>query len=154
MGAGLQPPDLAPDQFAPALSDLFADQALQDTFDLDAGREGCRLHRRLGFADGQLIIDRQPQADVMDGFAGRNFPAELVALRERLGVQQPCLDFPKSVVAEEAGALDRAAMHQAAGVFLRRRCQASAWDDSSLVGVRAIPSGGGRGCQLPAERAG
>ena len=94
MGTGLQPPDLAPDQFAPALSDLFADQALQNAFDFDAGREGRRLHRGLSLNDRQLIIDRQPQADVVHGLTGWNIPTELVALHERLCIDQPRFDLP------------------------------------------------------------
>ena len=48
------------------------------------------------------------------GVAGRQVAAELVALQERLGIDQPRLDLPQPVVAQIAVAVDGAAMHQAA----------------------------------------
>ena len=74
---------------------------------------GVRAHHGLRFANGEGIIDREPQADVMNGIAGLKFAAETVVLYEGLGVEKPRLDFPQSVVAEVAGAFDRPAMHQA-----------------------------------------
>src|ERR1700722_541486 len=116
MRAGLQPPDLAPNDLAPSLADAFAHQTLQYRFDIDAGRVWRGAHHGLRFANGKGIIDREPQADVMNGIAGLKFAAESVVLYEGLGVEKPRLDFPQSVVAEVAGAFDRSAMHQATPV--------------------------------------
>jgi hypothetical protein len=94
---------------------------LQYWFDVDAGRKRCGAHHGLRYANGETIIDREPQADVMNGIAGLKFTAEMVVLCEGLGVEKPRLDFPQSVVAEVAGAFDRSAMHQAtpvAAVFI------------------------------------
>src|SRR3954453_122171 len=87
MRAGLEPADLAPYRFAPSGTDAFADQAVQDRLDVDAGRVGRRAHHRFRFADGHALVDREPQADVVDGIARFEFVAEAVsALRERLCV--------------------------------------------------------------------
>ena len=113
MRAGLQSPDLAPNDLAPSLADALAHQTLQYRFDIDAGRVWRGAHHGLRFANGKGIIDREPQADVMNGIAGLKFAAETVVLYEGLGVEKPRLDFPQSVVAEVAVAFDRSAMHQA-----------------------------------------
>jgi hypothetical protein len=86
---------------------------LQYRFDIDAGRIGRGAHHGLRFANGEGIIDRESQADVMNGIAGLEFAAEPVVLCEGLCVKEPRLDLPKSVVAEVAGAFDRSAVHQA-----------------------------------------
>src|ERR1700689_1832569 len=112
MRAGLQPPDLAPNDLAPSLADAFAHQTLQYRFDIDAGGVWRGTHHGLRFANGKGIIDREPQADVMNGIAGLKFAAETVMLYEGFGVEKPRLDFPQSVVAEVAGAFDRSVMHQ------------------------------------------
>src|ERR1700690_801109 len=113
MRAGLQPPDLAPNDLAPSLADAFAHQTLQYRFDIDAGRIWRGAHHGLRFANGQGIIDCEPQADVMNGIVGLRFRGETVRLCEGLGVDELCLDLPQSVVAEIAGAFDRSAMHRA-----------------------------------------
>src|SRR5665213_1665230 len=113
MRASLQPPDLAPNDFAPSLADAFTYQTLQYRFDIDAVRIRCGAHHGPGFANGEGIIDGKPQADVMNGIAGLKFATETVALYEGLGVEKPRLDFPQSVAAEIAVAFDRSAMHQA-----------------------------------------
>ena len=81
MGATLKPPDLAPNQFAPARSNALAHKALQDRLDLDAGRKRCGLHRRLHFADGQGIIYHEAHADVVNGIASSKLAAEMVGSR-------------------------------------------------------------------------
>jgi len=123
MRAGLEPADLAPYRLAPALADLLADQPLQDAVDLDAGRVGRCYHVGVRFADDEAVVDRQPQADVMHRRAGRQLASEPVALRERLGVDQPRLDLPQPVLPQIAVAFHGAAMHQTAGFFLRVACR-------------------------------
>src|SRR6185437_6846720 len=69
MGAGLELADLAPDQLAPALADALADEAVQDTLDIYAGRVGNGLHRGSRLLDGERVVDGKPQADVVHGIA-------------------------------------------------------------------------------------
>src|SRR6185295_17363055 len=115
MRAGFQTTDLAPHRFTPARADALADQARKDRFDLDAGRVGRRAHHRFCLADGHALVDRQPQADIVHGIARLQFAAKTVgALGQGLCVAQPCLDFPKPVVAQKAFAFDDTRMHQAA----------------------------------------
>src|SRR4051794_17592761 len=105
--AGLEPADLAPYRFAPARTDALADQARKDRLDVDAGRIGRSAHHRLRLADGHGLVDREPQADIVYGIARLEFVAKTIgALRERLCVPQPRLDFPEPVVAQKAFAFD------------------------------------------------
>ena len=72
------------------------------------------------------VVDREPQADIVDGVAGLQRLAIAVGvLRERLGIDKPRLDFPEPVVAKVAVAFDRSRMHQAAAGSGWRLLQAS-----------------------------
>src|SRR5882757_1432369 len=124
MRAGLQLADLAPDNLAPALADALADQALQNAFDVEAGRIGRRGHRGAGLADRKTVVDREPQPDVVHGILGLLQAAMAVVARIRFGVDQPRLDLPETIVPEIADAFDRAAVHQAAAfaVGIAVRC--------------------------------
>ncbi len=99
--------------------------------------------------DGQLIVHRKPQADVVHGFAGWNFAAELVALHERFvstslaSTSQSPSSRRKPVHSTERRCIRRRAfaLPPLSGVCMEK-CSACGF-------VTAIPSGGGRGCQLP-----
>src|SRR6185312_1621032 len=132
MGAGLELADLAPDQLAPALADALADEAVQDTLDIYAGRVGNGLHRGSRLLDGERVVDGKPQAYVVHGIARLHHAAAAVVLDKGFCVDQPRLDFPEAVVAKIAQALDRAAVHEAALVFrlvlVRRGHRDSQWN--------------------------
>ncbi|KTT92337.1 hypothetical protein NS44R_14640 [Mammaliicoccus sciuri] len=116
MGAGLQSADLAAHQLAPALAYAFADQPLQNPFDVEAGRVGRRGHIGAGLTDRETVVDRETQPDVVHGIVGLLQAAMPVLSCIGLGVDQPRLDFPQPVVAEIAETFDGAAVHQAAGL--------------------------------------
>lgn len=60
------------------------------------------------------VVDREPQADIVDGVAGLQFATISIGrLRERFDVDQPRLDFPEAVVPDVAVALDRSRVHRA-----------------------------------------
>src|SRR5207245_3799143 len=92
---------------------------------LDAGGIRRRAHRRLSLANGHGVVDRETQTDIVNGVAGSELAAVTAGgLGKRLCIDQPCLDFPEPVIAQEAVAFDRSLMHGAAPcavtiVFLR-----------------------------------
>jgi hypothetical protein len=129
----------------------FAYQTLQYRLDVDASRKRRRAHRRLGFANGESIIDREAHADVVNGVARLELASEMIALREWLCIHEPGFDLPQPIVAEVASAFDRTPMHQAtpfATILVHMRHLLLPLLAKPVMALRnvSVPFGAGRRC--------
>ncbi|MCY1376139.1 hypothetical protein D9M69_636090 [compost metagenome] len=138
---------MAFDGLAPAAAQRLADQALHGRHGLRAGRVRVRVHGHRDVADHHVVVQRDAEVHVVDGFVGCPFALALDLEGVGFGVEQFAFDVPQAVVAFEPPVFDFSGVHGLAGMGRgqwQNRTSANLWVNSDFPRWARSPSRDGR----------